>query len=174
MSSFALPDLQYDYDALEPVIGTEIMQLHHSKHHQAYVTNLNVALEKHADAEAKGDVSGMIAAQSAINFTGGGHINHSIFWENLAPQGSGGGGAPTGALGAAIDAKWGSFDAFKTEFNATTAAVQVRGGWLVHDADTSHGFLSSRAPIGPRRWQPYAFLIDVGARLLSHLQKRPP
>ena len=79
MSSFALPDLQYDYDALEPVIGTEIMQLHHSKHHQAYVTNLNVALEKHADAEAKGDVSGMIAAQSAINFNGGGHINHSIF-----------------------------------------------------------------------------------------------
>ena len=135
MSSFTLPDLPYDYAALEPTIGADIMELHHSKHHNAYVTNLNVALEKHEDAKAKNDVAGMIAAQSAINFNGGGHINHSIFWENLAPSSAGGGGVPGGKLGEAIDARWGSFDAFKAEFNATTAAVQGSGwGWLVHDS----------------------------------------
>lgn len=126
-----LPDLPYAYDALEPVISAEIMELHHSKHHNAYVTNLNAALEKHAEAEAKGDVSGMIAQHSAIKFNGGGHINHSIFWTNLAPQSQGGGEPPKGALADAINAKWGSLDKFIEAFNAKTAPVQGSGwGWL--------------------------------------------
>ena len=82
-----LPDLSYDYGALEPVISGEIMQLHHSKHHNTYVTNFNAAMEKYAEAEQKGDVAGMIALQGAIKFNGGGHVNHPIFWKNLAPPG---------------------------------------------------------------------------------------
>src|SRR5258705_13663700 len=93
---FELPPLPYDFNALEPVISAEIMQLHYSKHHQAYVNNLNAALEKYRDAEAKGDLAAMIAQQQAIKFNGGGHVNHSIFWTNLAPPSKGGGAAPTG------------------------------------------------------------------------------
>ena len=89
-----LPDLSYDYGALEPVISAEIMQLHHSKHHNTYVTNLNVAMDKLAECEKKGDTSGVIATQQAIKFNGGGHVNHSIFWKNLAPIGKGGGEMP--------------------------------------------------------------------------------
>jgi len=88
-----LPDLPYDYNALEPVISAEIMQIHHSKHHATYVTNLNVAEEKLAEAKAKNDVGAIVALGPALKFNGGGHINHSIFWQNLSPKG---GGEPTG------------------------------------------------------------------------------
>lgn len=76
----ALPDLPYDYGELEPHINAKIMELHHSKHHNTYVNNYNKALERYADAEQKGDVEGMIQAQNAIRFNGGGHVNHSLFW----------------------------------------------------------------------------------------------
>ena len=76
-----LPDLPYDYNALEPVISAEIMQLHHSKHHATYVNNLNVAEEKLAEAVAKNDVSTVIGLNGALKFNGGGHLNHSIFWQ---------------------------------------------------------------------------------------------
>jgi len=109
-NSAKLPDLTYDYSALEPVISSRIMELHHSKHHQTYVTNLNVALEKYADAEAKGDVDAMIGLQAAIRFNGGGHVNHSIFWQNLAPASAGGGGAPEGTLAEYINKAFGDFD----------------------------------------------------------------
>lgn len=129
-----LPDLDYDYGALEPVISGEIMELHHSKHHNTYVTNYNNAMEQYEDAAARGDTAAMIALQGAIKFNGGGHVNHSIFWTNLAPAGNGGGGEPTGDLAAAINSSFGSFDAFKTKFSATTAAVQGSGwGWLGYD-----------------------------------------
>src|SRR5437016_2718963 len=88
---YQLPPLPYDFNALEPAISAEIMNLHYSKHHQAYVNNLNKALEQYADAEYKNDLQSMIALQSLIKFNGGGHINHSIFWTNLAPQKNGGG-----------------------------------------------------------------------------------
>mmetsp|Transcript_11897 Transcript_11897/g.14811 ORF Transcript_11897/g.14811 Transcript_11897/m.14811 type:complete len:229 (+) Transcript_11897:160-846(+) len=132
--TFTLPDLAYDYAELEPSISATIMNIHHTKHHQTYITNLNTSLEKYADAEAKGDIAAMIALQSAIKFNGGGHVNHTLFWENLAPNGKGGGENPTGDLANAINGKWGSFDAFKSEFNATTAGVQGSGwGWLAYD-----------------------------------------
>lgn len=128
---YKLPDLPYDFNALEPVISAEIMELHYTKHHNAYVTNLNKALEKRAEAQAKNDLETLIDLQSAIKFNGGGHINHSIFWTNLAPQSEGGGELPTGPLAEAMKKKWGSFDAFIEEFNAKTAAVQGSGwGWL--------------------------------------------
>jgi len=122
-----LPDLPYDYNALEPVICAEIMQLHHSKHHQTYVNNLNVAEEKIAEATATGDVSTAIALAPAVKFNGGGHINHSIFWQNLSPDG----GEPEGELLAAINRDFGSVDAMKAQLSAATVAVQGSGwGWL--------------------------------------------
>ncbi|KAJ3287618.1 Superoxide dismutase [Mn], mitochondrial [Borealophlyctis nickersoniae] len=126
-----LPDLPYDYNALEPFISAEIMQLHHSKHHQAYVTGLNTAEEKLHDAEAKGDVAAQISLQPMLKFNGGGHINHSIFWKNLAPQKLGGGEPPKGALLNALNSRFGSLEEFIKTFNATAAGVQGSGwGWL--------------------------------------------
>ena len=95
-TSYQLPELPYDFNALEPVISAEIMELHYSKHHKAYVTNLNAALEKYHEAETKNDVAAMITLQQAIRFNGGGHINHSVFWTNLAPEAKGGGHPPKG------------------------------------------------------------------------------
>ena len=130
MSDYKLPELPYAYNALEPIISAEIMELHHSKHHNAYVTNLNAALEKYHEAESKNDVEAMLALQSAIKFNGGGHINHSIFWKILCPV-SEAQGKPSGLLAGAIDKEFGSFDAFVEKFNAMTAAVQGSGwGWL--------------------------------------------
>lgn len=127
---YKLPELPYDFNALEPIISAEIMSLHYNKHHNAYVTNLNKALEQYADAEQKGDLAGAIALLPAIKFNGGGHLNHSIFWTNLAPK-SNGGGQPQGALAAAIDATWGSFDRFVEALSAKTIAIQGSGwGWL--------------------------------------------
>lgn len=87
-----------DYGALEPHISGQIMELHHSKHHQTYVTGLNSALESIGDAQAKGDLSKAASLAPLLNFHGGGHVNHSLFWENLAPANKGGGGEPEGDL----------------------------------------------------------------------------
>ena len=130
MSTYKLPDLPYDFNALEPVISAEIMQLHYSKHHNAYVTNLNAALEKYQEAEKNGDVAAMIALQQAIKFNGGGHVNHSIFWTNLAPVGKGG-EAPTGELAKALEQEFGSFASFVEKMSALTIGIQGSGwGWL--------------------------------------------
>lgn len=87
-----------DYGALEPSISGKIMELHHKNHHQTYVNSFNAANEQLEAAESKGDIAAAIALQPLINFHGGGHLNHSLFWENLAPSKNGGGGEPTGAL----------------------------------------------------------------------------
>jgi Fe-Mn family superoxide dismutase len=128
---FEQPDLPYDFNALEPVISAEIMELHYTKHHKGYVTNLNGAMEKFLEAKEKEDLEKMAALLSAINFNGGGNINHTIFWTNLAPEGKGGGGKPKGDLAKAIDAKFGSFEKFVEHFNTKTGAIQGSGwGWL--------------------------------------------
>lgn len=129
-TSYQLPDLPYDFNALEPVISTEIMELHYTKHHKAYVTNLNIALEKYHEAESKNDVDAMISLQSAIKFNGGGHINHSLFWESLAPV-SKGGGRPTGALLQMIEKDFHSFEEFREKLTNASVSVQGSGwGWL--------------------------------------------
>lgn len=131
MSTYELPPLPYELNALEPVISQEIMSLHYTKHHQTYVTNLNKALELYAKAEKEADLPAMIELQSAIKFNGGGHINHSIFWTNLAPIGKGGGVLPKGALAKEIEKKWQSFDQFIEEFSKKAVAIQGSGwGWL--------------------------------------------
>uniref|UniRef100_UPI00398F6E1C superoxide dismutase [Mn], mitochondrial isoform X1 n=2 Tax=Pristiophorus japonicus TaxID=55135 RepID=UPI00398F6E1C len=123
-----LPDLPFDYGALEPHISAEIMQLHHNKHHATYVNNLNVTEEKYAESLAKGDVTTQIALQPALRFNGGGHINHSIFWTNLSPNG---GGEPAGELMETIKQDFGSFETFKEKMSAISVGVQGSGwGWL--------------------------------------------
>jgi superoxide dismutase, Fe-Mn family len=134
--AFELPQLPYSYDALEPHIDKETMNIHHTKHHNAYVTNLNVALEGNQELLGK-SVEEVIAnleavpeaVRTAVRNNGGGHANHSLFWQVLAPNG---GGAPTGELADAITSKFGSFESFKEEF---TKAAMTRFGsgwaWLV-------------------------------------------
>src|SRR5580692_6240364 len=136
-TSYQLPELPYDFNALEPVISAKIMELHYTKHHKGYVTNLNTALEQYHEAESKNDVAAMVALQSAIKFNGGGHINHSIFWTILAPISKGGGGMPKGDLLQMIEKNFGSFDSFKEKFNAMTTGIQGSGwGWLGYNKNS--------------------------------------
>ena len=125
---YVLPELPYAYDALEPHISAEIMELHHSKHHQNYVNGANAALEKLEAARKDGSIAAVVTALSKdLAFNLGGHTNHSLFWENLGPNG---GGKPAGALAAAIDEDFGSFEEFQKHF--ATAALGLQGsGWAV-------------------------------------------
>jgi Fe-Mn family superoxide dismutase len=147
-SQHTLPPLPYAYDvsiphgipspalttqALEPIISKQIMELHHQKHHQTYITNLNAALAAQATATQTSDVSALITLQQKLRFNGGGHINHSLFWKNLTPPGTPGndiGGAPV--LREAIVARWGSHEAFVKAFGTELLGLQGSGwGWLV-------------------------------------------
>lgn len=113
------------------------MELHHSKHHQTYVTNYNNAVDAMADAQATSDVAKQTSLLPAINFNGGGHLNHTLFWENLAPTSQGGGAPPSGALAAAINDSYGSVDELKKKMNAALATIQGSGwAWLVQDSHT--------------------------------------
>jgi len=127
MPLYTLPDLAYDYSALEPAISGRIMELHHSKHHQAYVTGANTALEQLAEARATGNLGNVNKLEKDLAFNLGGHVNHSIFWTNLAPGADGG---PEGDLAATIDEEFGSLEAFKAHFTAVALGVQG-SGWSV-------------------------------------------
>lgn len=127
MADYTLPDLPYDYAALEPHISGRIMELHHDKHHAAYVTGANTALEQLAEARESGKMgaAGFYAKNLAFNL--GGHVNHTAFWANLSPDG---GDKPTGDLAAAIDEHFGSWDGFMAQFTATATSVQG-SGWAI-------------------------------------------
>lgn len=115
------------------------MELHHSKHHNTYVNSYNDAADKLAAAEATDDIATKIALQPLINFHGGGHLNHSLFWENLAPKNSGGGEPPSGELAKQIDNTFGSLEEMKKKFNAALAGIQGSGwAWLVKDTQTGN------------------------------------
>lgn len=133
--AFELPNLDYAYDALEPHIDARTMEIHHSKHHNAYVTNLNKAIEgTDADTMSIEDICKNISKYSvAVRNNGGGHYNHRLFWKVMAPNK---GGQPTGALADAINAAFGSFDAFKEQF-AAAAATRFGSGWawLIKNAE---------------------------------------
>ena len=132
MANYTLPELDYDYAALAPHISATIMELHHSKHHKAYVDGANTALEKLAEAREKNDFANINKLQKDLAFHLGGHTNHSIFWKNLTP---GTEERPTGELAAAIDEYFGSFDAFKAQFNAVALGLQGSGwAFLAWDA----------------------------------------
>jgi Fe-Mn family superoxide dismutase len=127
MTTYTLPDLPYDYGALAPHIAGEIMELHHSKHHQTYVTALNGVLDKLAEARNNNDFSAIVGLEKTLAFNLGGHVNHSTFWTNLSPDG---GDKPTGELAAALDEHFGSFDAFHAHFTATATTIQG-SGWAI-------------------------------------------
>ncbi|WP_224401227.1 superoxide dismutase [Pseudonocardia sp. ICBG1034] len=131
MAEYTLPDLPYDYSALAPHIAPEIMELHHSQHHNTYVQGLNTTLDKLADARERDDFGAIVGLEKTLAFNLGGHVNHSAFWNNLSPDG---GDKPTGDLAAAIEKDFGSFDAFRAHF--TAAATTIQGsGWAIlgHD-----------------------------------------
>jgi superoxide dismutase, Fe-Mn family len=139
MPEFTVPPLPYPYDALEPTIDTQTMQIHHDKHHQAYVTNLNTALKDQPSLQSK-SVEELLkginaipeAIRTAVRNNGGGHANHTLFWEIMKPGGS---KQPTGALAEAINSTFGSYDNLKTQVN--DAGVKRFGSgwsWLVADA----------------------------------------
>lgn len=130
-----LAPLPYDFNALEPVISAEIMTLHYTKHHQTYVNNLNKALEEYATAQEREDLSKMIALQGALRFNGGGHLNHTFFWQILTPSAKAM-PAPEGPLAEALAHQFGSFQTFVDEFNSKTAAIQGSGwGWLGYNKE---------------------------------------
>lgn len=130
--AFELPALPYPNDALEPHIDATTMEIHHDRHHNTYVTNLNAALEKAPELQGKGLeelISNLDAVpeaiRTAVRNNGGGHANHSLFWETIGPNG---GGAPTGALAEAIDSELGGFEKFKEDF-AVAATTRFGSGW---------------------------------------------
>lgn len=131
--AYELPPLPYPYEALEPTIDTQTMQLHHDKHHQTYITNVNNALKDHPQLAAVSpqDLIKNLnqvpeAARTAVRNNGGGHVNHTMFWEIMTP---GGASQPTGALAQAINSAFGSFDEFKKQF-AAAGAARFGSGWV--------------------------------------------
>ena len=127
MANYTLPDLDYDYAAIEPHISGRIMQLHHDKHHAAYVAGANTALDLMAEAREKNDLTWINKLQKDLAFNLGGHVNHSIFWKNLSPEG---GDKPTGELASAIDQYFGSYDSFRAHFTASAMGIQG-SGWSI-------------------------------------------
>lgn len=136
--AYELPPLPYDYAALEPYIDEATMKLHHDKHHQGYVTNLNGAVEKHPELGKKTpeellkDLAGVPEdVRTAVRNNGGGHVNHTMFWQIMKPKG---GGEPSGAIAAQIKADFGSFEDFKKKFNEATAKQFGSGwGWVIFE-----------------------------------------
>ncbi len=132
MTAYSLPELPYDFAALEPHISGKIMELHHGKHHQAYVTGANTALEQLAEARDSGNLGPVNKLEKDLAFNVGGHVNHTIFWNNMSPDG---GGKPEGELASAIDEFFGDFEKFQAHFAATAMGVQG-SGWAVLAWDT--------------------------------------
>lgn len=127
MATYLLPDLPYDYGALEPFISGQIMELHHDKHHQTYVAGANQAIEQLEEARANNALATVNMLEKNLAFNLGGHINHTVFWHNLSPEG---GDKPDGELGAAIDEYFGSFDGFRAHYTATALGIQG-SGWAI-------------------------------------------
>ncbi len=177
---FELPALPYAYDALEPYIDEATMKLHHDKHHQTYVTNLNGAVEKHGGA---GHEDARRARQeprcrtedvrTVVRNNGGGHVNHTMFWEIMKPNG---GGEPTGEIGEQIVKDFGSYEEFKKKFNETTAKQFGSGwGWLGvqgrQAGDSEHTEPGQPALAGPL---PHPRQRRLGARLLPEVPEQAP
>jgi Fe-Mn family superoxide dismutase len=122
--TYALPDLPYDYSALEPHYSARVLELHHDKHHKAYVDGLNQTMDKLAKVRESGDYSAIVGLEKTLAFNLSGHVLHSIFWQNLSPDG---GGEPSGELADAIDENFGNFAQFKAHLSEATTTVQGSG-----------------------------------------------
>lgn len=178
--AYTLPALPYDYNALEPHIDARTMEIHHTKHHQAYIDKANAALEGHADLASKsiedlmrGLSSVPESIRSAIRNNGGGHANHSLFWTIMSPNG---GGAPSGELGDAMNAKFGSFDDFKKEF-ANAAATRFGSGWAWLSVDGGSLVLESTpnqdTPLSEGRTPILGLDVWEHAYYLNYQNRRP-
>ena len=174
-----VPPLPYDYNALEPHIDEQTMRIHHDKHHAAYVNNLNTALEKHPQLQQK-SVDDLLKGinsvpediRPAVRNNGGGHANHTMFWEIMGP---GKGGTPSGALGDAIKSTFGSFDEFKKQLSATSVSQFGSGwGWLVSEGGTLKVVKTPNAEVPFTKGQKPLLTIDVWehAYYLDHQNKR--
>ncbi|MCC7451497.1 MAG: superoxide dismutase [Anaerolineae bacterium] len=181
MPKFELPPLPYDFAALEPTIDAQTMQIHHGKHHAAYVNNLNAALEKHPDLQNK-SVEDLISnlnavpedIRTAVRNNGGGHVNHTMFWQIMAPNA---GGEPTGELANAIKSAFGDFAAFKEQFNKAGAGRFGSGwAWLVTDGSGALKITSTANQDNPlMEGQQPIFGVDVWehAYYLKYQNRRP-
>lgn len=178
--AYTLPDLPFAADALEPHIDAKTMEIHHGKHHNGYVTKTNKALEGHDDLAAKSiedlmsDLKSVPEAiRGAIQNNGGGHANHSLFWSILSPEG---GGAPSGDLAAAIDAEFGSFDAFKEQF-AAAAGTRFGSGWAWLTVDGGKLVVESTAnqdtPLSEGRTPILGLDVWEHAYYLNYQNRRP-
>ncbi|PWU68505.1 superoxide dismutase SodA [Gracilibacillus dipsosauri] len=180
MANFTLPDLPYAYDALEPHIDKETMNIHHTKHHNTYVTKLNAALEGHDDLANKSieDILANLDAvpeniRTAVRNNGGGHANHSLFWTLLSANG---GGEPTGELADKINEAFGSFDKFKEEF-ANAAAGRFGSGWAWLVVDNGNLAITSTpnqdTPISEGKTPILGLDVWEHAYYLKYQNKRP-
>lgn len=178
--SYSLPDLPYAYDALEPHIDAKTMEIHHSKHHQAYISKANAALEGHSDLAAKSieelvsDLGAVPEAiRGAIRNNGGGHANHSLFWTVMSPNG---GGAPSGDLAAAIDSTFGGLDAFKEQFS-NAAATRFGSGWAWLSVDGGNLVVESSpnqdSPLSEGRTPILGLDVWEHAYYLNYQNRRP-
>ena len=178
--AYTLPELPYAYDALEPHIDARTMEIHHSKHHQAYISKANAALEGHDDLAAKSiedlvsDLSAVPESiRGAIRNNGGGHANHSLFWTVMSPNG---GGNPSGALGDDINSTFGSYDAFKEQFS-NAAATRFGSGWAWLSVDAGKLVVESTpnqdTPLSEGRTPILGLDVWEHAYYLNYQNKRP-
>jgi len=178
--AYTLPELPYAYDALEPHIDARTMEIHHTKHHQAYISKANDALEGHSDLAAKSieDLMSDLGAvpeaiRGAIRNNGGGHANHSLFWTIMSPNG---GGAPSGELADAIDSTFGSLDAFKEKFS-NAAATRFGSGWAWLSVDSGKLVVESTpnqdTPLSEGRTPILGLDVWEHAYYLNYQNKRP-
>jgi Fe-Mn family superoxide dismutase len=178
--AYSLPPLPYAYDALEPHIDKKTMEIHHTKHHQTYINNVNKALEGHPELASKsiedlmkGLSSVPEAIRTAVRNNGGGHANHSLFWTIMGP---GAGGNPTGEVGSAIDSTFGSFDNFKTQF-AAAATGRFGSGWAWLSADKGKLLIESTAnqdtPLSEGRTPILGLDVWEHAYYLNYQNRRP-
>jgi superoxide dismutase, Fe-Mn family len=182
MAEFTLPDLPYAFDALEPHIDAQTMQIHHDRHHKTYVDNLNAALAKHPDFDAGDDIEALLMRfkdvpadiQTAVRNNGGGHANHSLFWQIMGPNR---GGEPSGALGEAIDKAFGGYAGLKTQIvDAGKARFGSGWAWLVVKDDSSLAVTHTGNQDSPLMDGQYPILgVDVWehAYYLRYQNKRP-
>ncbi len=178
--AYELPKLPYAYNALEPHIDAKTMEIHHTKHHQAYITNVNKALEKYPELAAKpidelmkGLSSVPEDARTAVRNNGGGHSNHTLFWTVIGPNA---GGKPTGDVASAIDSTFGSFDAFKEKFGAA-ATTRFGSGWAWLSVDKGKLMIESSAnqdtPFSEGRTPILGLDVWEHAYYLHYQNKRP-
>ncbi|WP_166829654.1 superoxide dismutase [Thalassoroseus pseudoceratinae] len=178
--AYTLPELPYAYDALEPHIDAKTMEIHHTKHHQAYINKVNAAIEGKSDLESKSieDLMSDLAAvpediRGAVRNNGGGTANHNLFWTVLCPNG---GGAPSGELGDAINSTFGSFDQFKEKF-AAAAATRFGSGWAWLSVDNGSLVVESTpnqdTPLSEGRTPILGLDVWEHAYYLNYQNKRP-